>query len=67
METHDSVASYYRTGQACIRSGRRDQALVMVGELMRRDPLHPLALCLLREMEDTASDQLTEDEPGRAV
>jgi hypothetical protein len=54
MATQDSVVSWYRAGQVCIRAGRRDQALVLVGEILRQDPLHPLALSLLREMEDAA-------------
>lgn len=66
METHDSVVSYYVAGRTCLRSGRRDQALVMVGEILRHDPLHPLALSLLREMEDRPA-KYTGPERRRAV
>lgn len=45
-----TALGYFRAGQAFIEAGKRDEALILVGELLRLDPLSPLAFALLRDM-----------------
>jgi hypothetical protein len=60
MTSPDEVY-WYKTAQRFLRQGRKDRALVIIGEFLRTSPEHPLTRSLLSEMYKE------DDRPGGVV
>ena len=57
----------YRTARDLLRQGRRDRALVVIGELLRTDSGRPQALRLLAEIYGNAPSPAKVTAPERAT